>query len=204
MSDELITLLQRHDPAAALRPLPGIEAAAMRDRIVGSAPRSNARAPPVAAAGPRGGRGRDGARRCHRRLLIHRRGRSRPTVNQQFAAVTRTIALPPGAHWKALDLPADALYGQHFALMAAIGQAQCAWYGHWDAAASAGNSAAVAQSYAAALKLRALMPVHPAGASEDAGGYDAGSLAAADREIAAAHRGDFTLLRQDLKANCGA
>ncbi len=204
MSDELITLLQRHDPAAALRPLPGIEAAAMRDRIVGSAPdRTPARRRwrPLALAVAVGAMALAGATAVYSSTAGDDRA---PTVNQQFAAVTRTIALPPGAHWKALGLPADALYGQHFALMAAIGQAQCAWYGHWDAAASAGNSAAVAQSYAAALKLRALMPVHPAGASEDAGGYDAGSLAAADREIAAAHRGDFTLLRQDLKANCGA
>ena len=46
------------------------------------------------------------------------------------------------------------------------------------------------------------MPLHPAGASEDAGGYDRGSLRATDHEIAAAHRGDFTLLKQDLRANC--
>ena len=96
-----------------------------------------------------------------------------PTVEAQFAAITGTIALPPGAHWRQLDLPQNALYGQQFALMAAVGQAQCAWYSHWNAAASAGDSAAVAQSYAAALALRKRMPQHPAGASEDAGGYDA-------------------------------
>ena len=37
---------------------------------------------------------------------------------------------------------------------------------------------------------------------EDAGGYTRGSLAATDREIAAAHRGDFALLREFLRANC--
>ncbi len=57
-------------------------------------------------------------------------------------------------------------------------------------------------SYAEALTLRRMMPLHPAGASEDAGGYDQSSLRATDREIAAAHRGDFTLVRQYLRANC--
>ena len=52
------------------------------------------------------------------------------------------------------------------------------------------------------MTLRQMMPLHPDGASEDAGGYDQNSLRATDREIAAAHRGDFTLLRQDLRANC--
>jgi hypothetical protein len=37
---------------------------------------------------------------------------------------------------------------------------------------------------------------------EDAGGYTRGTLAATDRAIAAAHRGDFGPLREFLKANC--
>jgi hypothetical protein len=46
------------------------------------------------------------------------------------------------------------------------------------------------------------MPLHRAGQLEDAGGYTRGSLAATDREIAAAHRGDFGALRRFLRANC--
>lgn len=60
---------------------------------------------------------------------------------------------------------------------------------------------------AAAMRDRVLRSAVPRtsspGASEDAGGYDKSSLQATDREIAAAHHGDFTLIRQYLRANCG-
>jgi hypothetical protein len=201
MPDDLMNVIARHDPAASLRPLPEADARAMRDRILRSAPERNdpRRRWPAVLAVAVVAAALAGAATVYSSVPGDDRA---PTVRQQFAAVTKTIDLPPGAHWKPLQLPAHALYGQRFALIAAIGQAQCAWYSHWTSAAAAGNHAAVARSYAAAVGLRELMPLHPAGGSEDAGGYDRSSLRATDREIAAAHHGDFTLLRQDMRANC--
>ncbi len=202
MPDDVITLIRRHDPAAQLRPLPAADATAMRDRIVRSAgPRTSLRRRrrPLVLATAAAVAALAGAATVYSAIPGDDHA---PTVNRQFAAVTRTIDLPPGAHWKPLHLPAGALYGRRFALIAAVGQAQCAWYAHWNSAAAAGNDAAVQRSYAEALTLRRMMPLHPAGASEDAGGYDPSSLRATDREIAAAHRGDFALVRQYLRANC--
>jgi hypothetical protein len=201
MPDELMNVIARHDPAAALRPLPEADARAMRDHILLATPRPkpSRRRWPVVVAVAVAVAALAGAATVYSSIPGDDYA---PTVRQQFAAVTKTIALPPGADWKPLDLPANALYGQRFALIAAIGQAQCAWYSNWTSAAAAGNRAGTAQSYAAALRLRRMMPLHPAGASEDAGGYDRGSLRATDREIAAAHHGDFTLLKQDLRVNC--
>jgi hypothetical protein len=203
MPDDVITLIRRHDPAARLRPLPSAEAAAMRDRILRSAvprPSSRRRRRPLLLAATVATAVLAGAATVYSSIPGDDHA---PTVNRQFAAITNTIDLPPGAHWRPLHLPAGALYGQRFALIAAIGQAQCAWYAHWNAAAVSGNDAAVGRSYAEALTLRRMMPLHPTGASEDVGGYDRSSLQATDREIAAAHHGDFTLLREDMRANCG-
>ena len=201
MAHHSIALLHRHDPAAALRPLPEADASAMREAILRSPaaePRRARRRWPLAAAAAAavllvGGAtvyssipGDDDA----------------PAVRREYAAVKRTIDLPAGVRWRPLDLPADAVFGQGYALQYAIGQAQCAWYGHWVAAAQAGHDAAVARSYAEAVQLRRMMPLHRAGRLEDAGGYIRGSLAATDREIAAAHRGDFGLVRRFLRANC--
>ena len=201
MAHDAITLLRRHDPASALRPLPEAEAGAMREAILRSpaaAPRRARPRWPLAAAAAAavllvGGAtvyssisGDDDA----------------PTVRREYAAVRRTIALPAGVRWRPLDLPANAVFGQGYALQFAIGQAQCAWYDHWIAAARSGDSAGVARSYAEARSLRSRMPLHRAGQPEDAGGYTRGSLAATDREIAVAHRGDFGLLHRFLRANC--
>jgi hypothetical protein len=202
MTDHVISLLRGHDPALALRPLSDAEAGAVRKAIVATpaAPlrrRSRRRWPRAAAAAVAvlllGGTvvyssipGDDDA----------------ATVRREYAAVKRTIDLPPGVRWQPLDLPPNAVFGQGYALQFAIGQAQCAWYGHWVAAAAAGDDSGVARSYAEALRLRRRMPLHRAGQVEDAGGYTRGTLAATDREIAAAQRGNFGRLRQFLKANC--
>jgi len=202
MAHDVITLLRRHDPATALRPLPEAEAGAMRDAIL----RSPARAP---------------ARRSRRRWPLAAVAAAAvalvggatvyssitgddtaPTVRHEYAAVKRTIDLPPGAHWQPLALPRNAMFGQRYALEFALGQAQCAWYGHWIAAARAGDDAGVARSYAEVVRLRRMMPLHRAGQLEDAGGYTRGTLRETDRRIAAAHGGDFAPLRQFLRANC--
>ena len=107
MTHDVITLLRRHDPAAALRPLPEAEAGAMRDVILGS---------PTAAQG----------RRLRRRWPLAAVAAAAvalvggatvyssiagddaaPTVRRQYAAVKRTIDLPPGVHWRRLALPAE-------------------------------------------------------------------------------------------------
>ena len=202
MAHDVITLLRRHDPAAALRPLPEAEAGAMRAAILCS---------PAAVHG----------RRLRRRWPVAAVAAAAvalvggatvyssiagddtaPTVRREYAEVKRTIDLPPGAHWRPLSLPANAVFGKRYALTFAIGQAQCAWYGHWIAAARSGDDAGLARSYAEAVRLRRMMPLHRAGQLEDAGGYTRGTLRETDREIAAAHGGEFAPLRQFLRANC--
>jgi hypothetical protein len=202
MTNDPIAVLRRHDPARALRPLPDSDAAAMRVAILASAPS----APP-----------RPSRRRWHRAAVaavaVTLAGGATvyssiphdddaATVRRQYAAVKRTIDLPAGVAWRPLDLPRHAVFGQGYALQFAIGQAQCAWYGNWVAAARSGDDAAVARSYVEALRLRRRMPLHRAGQLEDAGGYTRGTLAETDREIAAAHSGEFAGLRRFLRANC--
>ena len=46
------------------------------------------------------------------------------------------------------------------------------------------------------------MPLHPAGAPEDAGGYDAASLRYLDTLVAEAKRGETGIVEQYLAANC--
>jgi hypothetical protein len=201
MTNDTIALLRRHDPAAALRPLPESEARAMRDAILHApAPvrRRIRRRPVVAAAAAAAALLAGGA-------VVYSSipgDDDAATVRREYAAVRRTIDLPAGVRWRPLDLPANAVFGQGYALQFAIGQAQCAWYGHWIAAARAGDDAAVSRTYSEALALRRRMPIHRAGQLEDAGGYTRSSLAATDRDIAAAHDGDFGLLRRFLRANC--
>ena len=201
MTNDTIALLRRHDPAAALRPLPESDARAMRDAIL-HAPvpvRRRIRRRPAVAAAVAGAALLVGAAAVYSSIPGDD---DATTVRHEYAAVKRTIDLPRGVRWRPLDLPQNAVFGQGYALQFAIGQAQCAWYGHWVAAAGAGDDAGVARSYAEALQLRRRMPLHRPGQLEDAGGYTRGALAATDREIAAAHRGAFAPLRQFLRANC--
>jgi hypothetical protein len=120
------------------------------------------------------------------------------TVQDDFADVTETIPLPPGASWEQPKLDGDALYGRRAALMIALGQATCAWLGYW----SEGDSAQRAQALAGFRQVRALMPLHRDGEPEEAGGYDAGSLAYVDSLIAEAERGQAATVEQYLAANC--
>ena len=202
MAQDVITLVRRHDPAAALRPLAETEAGAMRDAILHSPAPLQGRRPrrrwPLAAVAAAAVALAGGAS-----VYSSIAGDdTAPTVRREYAAVRRTIDLPPGVHWRRLALPANSVLGQRYALEFALGQAQCAWYGHWIAAARAGDDAGLARSYAEAVRLRRMMPLHRAGELEDAGGYTRGTLRETDRQIAAAHRGDFAPLRQFLRANC--
>jgi hypothetical protein len=204
MAHDVITRLRRHDPAAGLRPLPETDAGAMRDAILRS---------PATVPGRRLRRGRRWPLAAVAAAAVALVGGAAvyssitsddtaSTVRREYAAVKRTIDLPPGAHWRPLSLPANSLFGKRYALTFAIGQAQCAWYGHWIAAAQRGDDAGVARSYAEAVQLRRMMPLHRAGQLEDAGGYTRGTLRETDRQIAAAHRGAFAPLTEFLRANC--
>jgi hypothetical protein len=51
-------------------------------------------------------------------------------------------------------------------------------------------------------RIQSLLPLHPEGAPEEAGGYDAGSLRLYDRLIAEADRGGATAVRRYLRASC--
>ena len=125
MAHDLTTTLRRHDPAAALRPLPEAEAGAMRAAILRSpAPAGNRRRRwPIAAAIAAAALLAGGAT-VYSSISTDD---SAPTVRRHYQAVKRTIDLPAGSHWQPIDLPASSLYGKRYALEFALGQAQCAW-----------------------------------------------------------------------------
>lgn len=120
------------------------------------------------------------------------------TVRGDFAEVTATIPLPPGATWEEPDLDENGWYGQEAALMMAHWQATCAWFQHWEE----GDSAQRAKALAGFERLRATMQPRRPGAREDEGGHHASSLRAYDAAIAEMKRGEPTLVRQYLRANC--
>lgn len=120
------------------------------------------------------------------------------TVRGDFAEVTATIPLPPGAAWEEPDLDENGWYGQEAALMMAHWQATCAWFQHWNE----GDSAQRAEALAGFERLRATMQPRRPGAREDEGGHHASSLRGYDAAIAEMKRGEPTLVRQYLRANC--
>jgi len=126
-------------------------------------------------------------------------------VRHSFTTVRDTVPLPPGTTWKELNLDPDGVYAgnpNRTALMMALFQAQCAWVGYWDDAHGSGDAAHAGDAVHGMRELRAVMPVHHAGESEDVGGFDASSLDAWDALMAGAATGDPTLPRQYLRANC--
>ncbi|MGH3043014.1 MAG: hypothetical protein ACRDNG_14985 [Gaiellaceae bacterium] len=67
---------------------------------------------------------------------------------------------------------------------------------------SEGDTAQRSEALAGFRQVQALMPLHPEGAPEEAGGYDAGLLRYFDTLIADAEQGDASTARQYLPANC--
>jgi hypothetical protein len=120
----------------------------------------------------------------------------------EFHATQSKLTLPPGAHWTEPNYPADALYGRYMGLITALDQATCAWFSEWDASASAGDSKGVAAAQSAVAQIRGLMPVHEAGAGEEAGGYDAASIAHFEGLVRRAEAGRLRGVRQYVTANC--
>jgi hypothetical protein len=195
---DVIELLRRTDPARELQPATADARERLRQAIVAEpvptpprrAARRRARLVLVAAA----------------LALIVSAGAwgvystldSPETVRSEFEEATKTIPLPPGAAWADPNLDENGWYGQQAGLMHALYQAECAWLRYWDE----GGAAQKAGALAGFRRVRALMPLHPEGASEDVGGYDAGTLRFFDQMIAEAERGDGTNVRQFLRANC--
>ena len=126
-------------------------------------------------------------------------------VRRSFATVRDTVPLPSGTTWQELNLDPDGIYAgspDRTALMMALFQAQCAWVGYWDDADRGGDAARAGDAVHGMRELRAVMPVHHPGDSEDVGGFDASSLDAWDALVEGAAAGDPTLPRQYLRANC--
>jgi hypothetical protein len=197
-ADAATDLLRRNDPARGLEPL---DAAAL-ERV---------RAAIVAAPLPR-------SRPVARRVLLVAAisaavfavggwtlyetvfaGPTARDVRSDFAAVTRTIPLPPGARWHAPVLDEQGVYPGPAARTIALLQATCAWFGYWREADSAERASALR----AEARIRELMPVHRAGMPEDADGFDSTSFEAYDAIVAAQHRGDPAPTDTYLRANCG-
>jgi len=120
----------------------------------------------------------------------------------EFHATQAKLTLPPGDTWTEPNYPRDALYGRYMGLITALDQATCAWFSEWDSAATAGDADRVAAAEAAVAQIRGMMPAHEEGASEEAGGYDAASLAHFDGLIRRAEAGRLGGVRQYVKANC--
>jgi hypothetical protein len=123
-------------------------------------------------------------------------------ARSEFRDAQELVTLPAGARWVEPQLPADALYGRYAGLIAALGQATCAWFREWDAADRAGDRGREAAAARSVDRIRGLMPLHRPGDPEEAGGYDAASLAFFDRIVAAARAGRTSGLRGYVRANC--
>jgi hypothetical protein len=120
------------------------------------------------------------------------------TVRSDFDEVTATIPLPPGAAWSDPNLDEAGFYGEQAALMMAQWQATCAWFEYWKE----GDAAERAEALAGFERLRATMQPRRPGALEDEAGHHSSSLRAYDAAIAEMKRGEPTLVRQYLRANC--
>jgi hypothetical protein len=124
-------------------------------------------------------------------------------VRSDFATVTKNITLPPGAVWKTPNLDEQGVYpGKRAAEVLAYLQATCAWLSYWDDAHKTDATARMRSAVAGFVLVRAAMPFHPDGASEDVSGFDQGTLALYDRVIARQRANDATLTEQYLQANC--
>ena len=77
----------------------------------------------------------------------------------EFAAWTHKLPLPPGASWKALDMPTEGVvFGGNTGVQAAIDQAIGAWARECISAQAAGDSQRVKNAIAALSQIRAVMP----------------------------------------------
>jgi hypothetical protein len=92
--------------------------------------------------------------------------------------------------------------GRRAAIMAATGQADCAWWDYWLAADRRGDRATMARALAGRIRVLALTPRHPRGASEDLGGIDASTVAYDRLLIRDAKAGQADRIASYVDVNC--
>jgi hypothetical protein len=196
-AEAVLELLRRNDPAQGLEPLDAAAHERVRAAIV---------AAPLLPPRPRFGRAvlvaavaaavlAAGGWTLYEAVFA---GPTAQDVRSDFARVTRTIPLPPGARWRVPDLDERGLYPGPQARTIALLQATCAWFAYWRA----GDVGERASALRAETRIRTLMPVHREGMSEDAGGFDATSFQAYDAIVAAQRQGDPAPTASYLRANC--
>jgi hypothetical protein len=205
MPADVLALVRAHDPARTLAPATPEEREGLRRSVVATptAPYRRARRRPLRAAALVVAATVAALALAAAGWAVYASVFGTPAqVRREFAAETARIPLPPGAWWRAPDLDEHGLYGGRAGRMAALGQATCAWFGYWDRGFRRGDGTQTRAAVAGFGHVRALMPLHPDGAPEDVGGYDAGSLAALDRILAAQRAGEPGPTEQYLRANC--
>ena len=198
---DVLELVRAHDPARTLPPASDAERESLRLRVLATPgrPSRRRRVRPLAVA----------LAALVAALALATAGwgvyetvfQTADDVRADFATQTAGIPLPPGVAWQEPDLE-EGLYVGPAARMMALGQATCAWFEDWAAAFRADDAPRMAAAVAGFERVRALMPLHPEGASEDAGGFHSSTLAFYDRALRAQRHGDVTLTEQYLVANC--
>jgi hypothetical protein len=202
---DLARLLSAHDPAKNLAPLDAGALESLRRAIVSS--------PPVAVDARR-------TRLPRRRALvfalvmvlalvftatgwgIYSIFHTAAEVRHDFSGEAAKIELPPGATWHRPKLDDNSLYGGRTAQMQALSQATCAWIAYWVDGYRSHDTAQMQAAFHGFERVRAVMPVHHEGESEDVGGYDASSLQWFDGILAQERAGNPHPAEQHLKANC--
>jgi hypothetical protein len=202
---DLVRLLSAHDPAKNLAPLDAGALESLRQAIVSS---------PLIAVDARK------TRLPRRRALVFALAmvlalvftatgwgiysifHTAAEVRHDFSGEAAKIELPPGATWHQPKLDANALYGGRMAQMQALSQATCAWIGYWVDSYRSHDTAQMQAAFHGFERVRAVMPVHHEGESEDVGGYDASSLRWFDGILAQERAGNPHRAEQHLKANC--
>jgi hypothetical protein len=202
---DLARLLRAHDPARSLAPADAGALESLRRAIVSS---------PLIAADSRK------TRLPRRRVLavalvmalalvftatgwgIYSIFHTAAEVRHDFNGEAAKIELPPGATWHQPNLDDNAIYGGRAAQMQALSQATCAWIAYWVDGYRSHDVAQMQAGFHGFERVRAAMPLHHEGESEDVGGYDASSLQWFDRILAQERAGNPRPAEQHLKANC--
>src|SRR4051794_13673365 len=168
-ADDVLDLVRAHDPAAELPPVDPARRETLRLRVL-STP-----LPDAARRRRRPQRLLAVAVGCVMSLLLAGAGwaiharmfLSASEVRSDFRAETASIPLPPGARWTTPSLDEAGVYAGPAAKMYALDRATCAWLAYWNDGFERRDEAQMTDARAGFVRVRALMPLHEAGASED-------------------------------------